>query len=119
MDLLLLKNYGIDYETGLSRCLNDQALYERILEMFLNDDILKRAKAALDAGDHKALFNCMHELKGASGNAAMTKLYAAACPLVDLLRGEDVNEAELLPLFSRMEDAYIKAKEGIVIAAGI
>ena len=76
----ILNEYGIDYKGGLARCMNDEAFYEKFLKMVLKDDSFQRTKAAYEARDQKRLFECAHELKGVSGNAAMTEVFEAVCP---------------------------------------
>lgn len=118
MDLKILKEYGIDCDKGIARCMNDSGLYETILTMFLDDTCLERAKKHIANKDNTELFKCMHELKGASGNVDITALYEAVCPLVELLRGGGGTEAEITPMFAKIEAAYNRAKEGIALARG-
>ena len=80
MDISILESCGIDYSHGLARFLGDTALYESVLEMFLNDSTMDEARAAMSARDYQALFEAAHQLKGISGNQDMTMLYG--CPAV-------------------------------------
>lgn len=116
MDLTILKDYGINYEKGIARCMGDKDLYEQILGLFLEDDCMNRAKAAFEKKDYPALFKCMHELKGSSGNAELTEIFEAVCPLVELLRHEGASEEEIALQFHRAEGGYDRAREGIVLA---
>lgn len=118
MDGKILTRYGIDYEKGLQRCTQDAAFYEMLLTMFLEDSSFARAKAAYEDMNRRKLFECLHELKGVSGNTAMTELYEAVCPLVELVRNGAADEAEITRLFTLVEDAYTRAREGISLALG-
>ena len=116
MDKELLRQYGIDYDKGLSNCMGDVAFYKTLMGMFLDDDCFPRARAAYAQHDYATLFSCLHELKGVSGNAALTELYKAVVPLVELLRGGTSDDAAVDTLFSQADAAYQRACEGISLA---
>ncbi|MDY4610796.1 MAG: hypothetical protein SPD11_09325 [Sphaerochaetaceae bacterium] len=116
MDRTLLIEYGIDYDAGLSNSLGDPEFFKTLLSMFLQDDCFPRAKTAYAAKDYKTLFTCMHELKGVTGNAALTELYMAVVPLLELLREGAASDAEVDRLFSVVEAVYRRTCEGIVLA---
>lgn len=116
MDYTILDQYGVDYEKGIARCLNDAGFYQKMLAMFLDDDSYYRAKAAYERKDHKELFRCVHELKGACGNAAMTELFDAVSELVELLRSGSADEALIAALFHKVELAYTRARTGVELA---
>ena len=118
MDETILGAHGVDHAKGVARCMNDEDFYERLLEMFLQDDSFQRATEAYARGDAAELFRCVHELKGVSGNAAMTELYAVVCPLVELLRGGGEISAEVERLFAEVEAKYLRAAEGVSLALG-
>lgn len=119
MNLKLLNDYGIDYETGLARCLNDEEFYGDLLRMFLDDDSMPLSRAAMARGDFKELFQDMHALKGACGNASLTALYEAVCPLVELLRAGCDDKESITALYATVEAAYERAKEGVSLALGL
>ena len=116
MDRALLASYGIDYDAGLKRCANNAAFYRRMLHMFLEDDSFQRAKRAFEAGDTETLFGCMHELKGVAGNIAMSTLFGAASPMVELLRGGAPDAKCVADAFAAVERAYLVTREGVEIA---
>ena len=113
MDVGILKEAGIDYESGVKRFMDDAAFYESVLELFLEDTVLDRARIARAAGDRKALFACAHEMKGASGNADLAALFHASEALVELLRNDRGGDDEIESAYQEFERAYIAAKEGI------
>lgn len=116
MDTGILAKYGIDYQQGLERCMGDEEFYERFLAMFLNDDAFERAALAYEKRDLEALFQCLHELKGVCGNAAMTELYEAVCPIVEMLRHGCTDMAQISPAFEKVRAAHTRAREGVFIA---
>lgn len=109
---------GIDGRAGVERCMNDEALYTQVLTLFLDDDSMERARAALAKDDRQALFRCMHELRGACGNAEMTRLYQAVGPLVERLRAGGGTRGELEVLLLPVEAAYRQAMNGIAALCG-
>lgn len=115
MDPKLLADYGIDCEKGLSNCMDDMAFYKKILSMFLEDDCFERARQAHEGRAYQELFSCMHMLKGVSGNIALTGLYEAIVPLVNLLRNGTDEHAEVDRLFAEADAAYRRTCEGAAI----
>lgn len=116
MNLTILNDYGIDYEKGLARCMDDRGLYESILLLFLEDAAMPRARKSFNDKNYTELFRSLHELKGACGNAEMTELYNATYPLVELLRVKGGTDEEIAGMYALVETAYNKAKEGIIAA---
>lgn len=122
MNFELLDKYGIDTTAGLKRCMSDSGLYEKVLLYFLDDNLLERAEAAYGNGDLEELFECMHELKGSCGNAALTELYAAVCDIVEMLRPGNKSNLDAFGLersLERVKGAYHKAREGISAARDV
>lgn len=118
MDKELLAKYGIDYERGVKNCVGDSEFYKKLLTMFLKDECFPRARKAFAEKNYKELFSCVHELKGASGNAALNELYDNIVPLVDILRGgtDSVSEEKIAALFEAADKAYSRAYEGVSLA---
>ena len=116
MNGAILGDYGISYEQGLKRCLDSEEIYGLVLAAFLNDTAFGRAKTAYQCGDYGALFDCAHELKGATANAAMTELTEAAGALVERLRDKTSDPENIAPLFGALEKEYIRAKDGVTLA---
>lgn len=113
MNIMKLQQAGIAYEAGLSRFLGDEELYGTVLTAFLADTTMERASSAFNRHDRAALFSCVHELKGSSGNADMTDVYQASCKLVTLLRGGGGTEDEITDGFMWLQEAYARAMAGI------
>ena len=84
-----LRAYGADVDEGMTRCLNNEAFYLRMVGLVLADANFDRLKAAMDAGDARAAFTAAHALKGAVGNVALTPISEPLCALTELLRGKD------------------------------
>ena len=82
----ILKEYGADVESGLSRCANNEGLYIRLVGMCLQEISSSDLDAALDAGDLDRAFDAAHKLKGAVSNLALTPIETPVCELTELLR---------------------------------
>lgn len=81
-----LREYGADVEQGLSRCMNNEAFYLRLVGMTLNDKNFDALRAALKVGDLDRAFDAAHSLKGVLGNLALTPIYDEVYRLTELLR---------------------------------
>lgn len=117
MNLQILTDYGIEYEKGLARCLGDADLYGMVLTLFLADETYAKVCKAYESGDNAALFQAAHELKGVSGNAELTRLYEAVCPLVEALRHGEGSPAQIASLMANVKDTYAIARKGVELAA--
>ena len=109
----LLLEYGVDYDKGLKSCMGDLSFYQSILSAFLQDECFAKARKAYSNKAYHELFDCMHELKGVSGNIALTDLYQITVSLVELLRNDIGEESEIGRLFQAADEAYKRACEGI------
>lgn len=120
MDISVLNEYGINYKEGLARCMGNKALYELLLSMVLEDESFENAVRAHENADREALFRALHELKGACGNAAISGLFNAVNPLVELVRdgGEGVEQRQIDELFAVVTKEYERAIRGITLALG-
>ncbi len=113
MNVEILKSADIDYDRAVKRFMGKAHIYEKVLGDFLDDTALELALAAYDAGDMQGLFECAHEIKGVSGNMDMTRLYRAACDLVELLREGAVSDDARKAAFLSFQAAYLDAKRAI------
>jgi len=100
-----LAAYGADTQSGLTRCMNNEAFYIRLVNMELNDQNFAKLKDALAAGDAHASFEAAHALKGALGNLALTPIYEPVAQLTELLRNAE-GQVETGDLPERIFDAF-------------
>ena len=89
MTVEALKNFGANTEEGLSRCMNNEAFYLRMVGMGLGDPNFDRLKTAVEAGDAKEAFEAAHALKGVMGNLSLTPLYVPLSELTEQLQLPD------------------------------
>lgn len=91
-----LTAYGADYATGMSRCLNKEDFYFKMIKMVAANEKFASLGSHLEAKNLKAAFEDAHALKGVVGNVALSPLFAALEDIVEPLRqGEDRDYSEL------------------------
>ena len=92
-----LREYGANVEEGMSRCLNDESFYMRLVKMAADEEKFEKLPAAVESGDLDAGFELAHGLKGIIGNLSLTPLYDPICEITELLRSRtETDYSELL-----------------------
>ena len=91
-----LKAQGADVETGLSRCVGNEALYLKLVGMGLGDAKFEELGTALDAGNLTKAFELCHALKGVIGNLALTPLYEVLSDMTEKLRKQEAADYSTL-----------------------
>ena len=81
-----LKELGVNTQEGLGRCLNNEALYLKLVKMIPGDANFERLSEAVRSHDLEKGFEAAHALKGALGNLSLTPLYERICEMTELLR---------------------------------
>lgn len=81
-----LNAFGANTKEGLERCMGNEALYLRLVNIFLNDTSFEKLKEALQINDLDAAFQAAHALKGVLGNLSLTPLYEIILEMTELLR---------------------------------
>ena len=82
----LLQNLGANTKDGLGRCLNNETMYLKFVNMALEDANFERLSRAIAADDRHDAFEAAHALKGVLGNLSLTPLYETASEMTELLR---------------------------------
>lgn len=83
-----LRQFGVNVEEGLGRCMNNEMFYLRMVNMSLADKNFDALAKGVEDGDRKAAFEAAHALKGVLGNLSLTPLYEIVQVLTDQLRSE-------------------------------
>ena len=96
-----LKEYGANTQEGLSRCMNMEAFYLRLVGMLSSDTHTQELKEALDRGDLKAGFEAAHALKGVLANLALTPALTPVSEITENLRAG--KEMDYGPLMEQVE----------------
>lgn len=106
MDKETLIAANVDYENGMKRFAGNEALYEKYLLKFKEDEHYEAAKAAFEAGDFDTLLKEAHTLKGVAGTLGLTDIYQTCANIVTALRGE--RRSQIPQLFRLLQHAYEK-----------
>lgn len=113
MNREILKQAGIEYESGIRRYLDDAEVYELLLIDFCSDDQLRRSTEAFIKKDRKRLLEIVHEVKGTSSNLDMARLCEAASELVLALRDSRSDKGRIEELYRKYADVYAESKEAV------
>ncbi|MBO6114958.1 MAG: Hpt domain-containing protein [Lachnospiraceae bacterium] len=81
-----LKKYGANVEEGLTRCINNEALYLRLVGTVVDEKNFDKLRNALEEGNPDEAFEAAHALKGVLGNLALTPIYDKVVEMTELLR---------------------------------
>lgn len=108
-----LRMYGANADEGLARCVNNEALYLRLVGLLPKDENHKRLKEAAASGDTDKVFEAAHAIKGAIGNLSITPLYEKISEITESARAHVAADyagmvddfMEMLEEFSELIDA--------------
>ena len=91
-----LNDFGVNTKEGLTRCMNNQKFYFKMLKMGLSSDQFDKLGNAIEAGKNDEAFEAAHALKGVLGNLALTPIYNPLAEMTEMLRaGKDANYVEM------------------------
>ena len=103
-----LKEYGANVEEGLTRCMNNEAFYFRLIKMAAEDAGFGRLKDAVASGDLEAGFEAAHGLKGVLGNLALTPVYTPVSEMTELFRAK--KEADYASYLAQVQEQLDRLK---------
>ena len=93
----LLQSLGANTKDGLGRCLNNETMYLKFVNMALEDANFERLSRAIAADDRHDAFEAAHALKGVLGNLSLTPLCEPINQITELLRSRtDTDYSSLL-----------------------
>ena len=95
-----LKEYGANVEEGLTRCLQNEGFYLRLVNMILVEPSFDALQKNLAENDLRAAFEAAHALKGVCANLALTPILEPVSQITELLRAE--TETDYQPLLERI-----------------
>ena len=99
-----LKEWGANTEEGLKRCMNNEALYLKLMEMFFANNSYNELKEAIANDDLDKAFQAAHALKGVLGNLSLTPLYDIDFEVTELLRNR--TKMDYSELLQKYENKY-------------
>ena len=83
-----LEEFGVDTKEGLTRCMNNQTFYFKMLKMGLGNDQFEKLQSALEANNLEEAFEAAHALKGVLGNLSLTPIYKPLAEMTEMLRAK-------------------------------
>ncbi len=104
-----LKELGANTDEGLTRCMNNEQFYFRLIGKAMSDNSFEKLKTAVETGDLDTAFELAHALKGVTGNLALTQLYNPISEMTELLRDRTQTD------YSAYLDTIIDRKEALVL----
>ena len=109
---------------GLSRCLNNEEFYLKLVGSMRDEDKFDALESAIEDGRLDDAFEAAHALKGVLGNLSITPLYEPVAEITELLRARtDMDYSELMGKIAISARAFPCAFKnasayGLLIAAG-
>ncbi len=103
MDYTLLKNAGVDMPALVERLMGNEALIQRFMSRFSENEVYDSLLDAVARKDWKAACDSAHLLKGMCGNLSISSLFALFAQQVTYFRAGRNEEAAAL-----MEEISVK-----------
>ncbi len=104
-----LRDFGADVDTGLTRCMNSEAFYLKMVRKMIDTTSLSELKDALVARDLAKAFELCHGMKGVAGNLSLTPVYLTVNEMTELLRSR--TDTDYGPYMERLETALKQLKQ--------
>ncbi len=99
-----LKEYGVNMEVAMQRCVNNEALYLKLAKKIPNMSEFESLKQSIADKDLESAFSYAHALKGIVSNLAITPLEEPITEMTEHLRAkEDIDYSDYI---TKMDDAY-------------
>ena len=99
-----LEAFGADTKTGLTRCVNKEDFYLRLVGKAAADFDSDKIKNAISAGDIKGAFEIAHSMKGVSANLALDPITKPVSAITEELRGKSETDFDFAPLLSELKE---------------
>lgn len=87
-----LNEFGVNTKEGLTRCMNNEKFYFKMIKMGLASDQFDKLGAALENNQLDEAFEAAHALKGVLGNLALTPIYNPLAEMTELLRASKAED---------------------------
>jgi hypothetical protein len=98
-----LEGKGFDVDGTMRRFLNNEPLYIKCMRKFLDDTSFEGLSKAYAEKNCEECFKYAHTMKGFVSNLGINEMYHLLIPMVEKLRGGDINIADEL---SELEGLY-------------
>ncbi len=97
-----LKEFGVDTDEGLNRCMNMEAFYFKMIKMGLANEYFDKLEGELKNADIAAAFESAHALKGVVGNLAISPIYKPLSDITEKLRAKE--SADYVALYAPVKE---------------
>lgn len=97
-----LQEFGVDTKEGLTRCMNMEAFYFKMIKMGLSDGHFESLGTSLEAGNLEEAFEAAHALKGVIGNLALSPIYEPLAEMTEMLRAG--KEADYITMYKPIKE---------------
>lgn len=101
MTIEILKEFGAATEDGLSRCMNNEEFYLKMVNMGLQDERFETMKSVLEEKKLDEAFEMAHAMKGVFGNLALDPIYKPISEMTELLRAQ--TDMDYMPLYEEIK----------------
>ena len=81
-----MKELGIDPKEGMTRCMNNEVFFFKMISTTISNEYFQHLGTALDEGDLDSVFEAAHALKGVIGKLALAPIYNLLTEMTELLR---------------------------------
>ena len=97
-----LKEFGVDTKEGLTRCMNNEGFYFKMIGMGLSNEYFETLGKALEDGNYEEGFEAAHALKGVIGNLALSPIYTPLAEMTEMLRAK--KEADYVAMYKPIKE---------------
>ena len=104
-----LKEFGVDTKEGLTRCMNMENFYFKMIKMGLSDGHFESLQKSLEAGNIDEAFEAAHALKGVIGNLALSPIYDPLAEMTEMLRAK--KSADYVTMYKPIKEMRDKLLE--------
>ena len=105
VDFHKLRELGFDSENAKERFLGSEEFYFSCMKIYNRANDIAKLTELCRACDWENALECVHTMKGSTGNLALYGLYSHYSAMTDLFRaGEPLKAASMLPEAQEMEE---------------
>ncbi len=97
-----LKEYGVDTDTALKRCVNNEALFLKLINKVPQMDEFDKLKQAINDKDLESAFSYAHAIKGNVSNLEITPIKEPISEMTELLRSKQ--DIDYTPYIEKMDE---------------
>ena len=97
-----LQELGIDPTEGMTRCMNNEVFFFKMITMAVSNDYFETLGESLEKNDLNNAFEAAHALKGVIGNLALKPIYEPLAEMTELLRAK--KEADYVSMYRPIKE---------------